>query len=395
MRRWTAGLAVALLLVISGCSSGSGGSDGSGKATGGGDGEGEGDQPKPVTVRVVPGDGAKEVRPDAKIAVSVENGKISSVTVADADGRKVPGDLDGDALRWTSQGRFGLDATYTVTVQAADANGQSTTTTSRFTTVDPPESKQLRASTIAPLDGSTVGVAQPLVVGFNREVTDRTAVQAALRVETTPKVAGAWYWIDDQYVHYRPKEFWRPGTKVTLRADITGVDAGDGVWGMADRTRSFTVGRQQVIRVDVRAHRLVLERAGKTVRSFPVSTGKKGWETRNGIKVIMEKVLDKKWTNEAIDAPEDYTLFSDYAMRMTNSGEFIHDAPWNTGNIGSANTSHGCVGMRPSDMAWLYRRTIPGDPVVVTGSPRKYTEIWNRYMDWNVPWEQWAAGNAT
>jgi lipoprotein-anchoring transpeptidase ErfK/SrfK len=108
----------------------------------------------------------------------------------------------------------------------------------------------------------------------------------------------------------------------------------------------------------------------------------------------MEKVRHKKWTNDAIQAPEDYTLFSDYAMRMTNSGEFIHDAPWNTGNIGSANTSHGCVGLRPADMAWLYRQTIVGDPVIVTGSPKKYTELWNRYMDWNVPWPKWSAGNA-
>jgi L,D-transpeptidase catalytic domain len=75
-------------------------------------------------------------------------------------------------------------------------------------------------------------------------------------------------------------------------------------------------------------------------------------------------------------------------------GEFVHDAPWNTGNIGSANTSHGCVGLRPADMAWLYRQTMAGDPVIVTGSPKKYTELWNRYMDWNVPWPRWSAGNA-
>jgi lipoprotein-anchoring transpeptidase ErfK/SrfK len=219
-------------------------------------------------------------------------------------------------------------------------------------------------------------------------------VQRALRVETKPAVKGAWYWIDDDHVHYRPANFWPAGTKVTLHAEITGVDAGDGLWGAADRTRSFTIGRQQIIRVDVVKKRLTVEQSGKKLKTFPVSTGKKGWETRNGIKVVMEKVTHKKWTNEAIDAPEQYTLFSAYAMRMTNSGEFIHDAPWNVGNIGAANTSHGCVGMYPRDMAWLYGRTIPGDAVIVTGSPRRYTEIWNRYMDWNVPWRTWSAGNA-
>jgi hypothetical protein len=107
----------------------------------------------------------------------------------------------------------------------------------------------------------------------------------------------------------------------------------------------------------------------------------------------MEKVLNKHWTNAAIDAPEHYSLYSAHAMRMTNSGEFIHDAPWNTGNIGEANTSHGCVGMTVSDMDWLYDHTLVGDAVVVTGSPKPYTEIYNRYQDWNVSWSKWQTGN--
>jgi len=388
MRRARQGAAVALcvapLLLAVGCAGG----PGTAKS------EGDGDQPARVAVTVVPANGENDVRPDAGVTISVAEGGVSSVEVVGDDGKKVAGKADPDETRWTSAGRLEVGTTYTVTVRATDAGGTSTTTRTTFTTVEPPESKQLEASSISPLDGSTVGVAQPLVVGFNHPVEDRQAVQAALRVQTSPKVEGAWYWIDDQYVHYRPKDFWPAGTKVTLHADINGIDAGDGVWGVASRTRSFAIGRKQVIRVNAKRHRLSVESDGKVIRSFPVSTGKRGWETRNGIKVIMEKVRDKKWTNEAIQAPEEYTLFSDYAMRMTNSGEFIHDAPWNTGNIGSANTSHGCVGMYPKDMAWLFRRTITGDPVVVTGSPRKYTEIWNRYMDWNVPWQKWSPGNA-
>jgi lipoprotein-anchoring transpeptidase ErfK/SrfK len=384
-RRLALLLSTAPLMVTVGCAGGSGGAT----PRAGGDQSGA-----LVRVTVAPGDGAEGVRPDSRVTVSVADGRISQVQIVDGEGEKVPGAVDAGGAQWTSSGTLDVDTTYTVTVIAADDRGKSTTTRTSFATVDPPASKQLKASTIAPLDGTTVGVAQPLVVGFNHPVKDRAAAQAALHVATTPEVDGAWYWIDDQYVHYRPKNFWPAGTKVTLHADIRGVDVGDGMWGVANRTRSFTIARKQLIRVDVKRHRLSLERNGKAVRSFPVSTGKKGWETRNGIKVIMEKVRHKKWTNEAIQAPEEYTLFSDFALRMTNSGEFIHDASWNTGNIGSANTSHGCVGMYPKDMAWVFRQTITGDPVIVSGSPRKYTEIWNRYMDWNVPWRQWSAGNA-
>jgi lipoprotein-anchoring transpeptidase ErfK/SrfK len=380
--RFAALLVVGPLLVAAGCS-----------GTGGGSAAPE-HEPVPVSIMVDPADGVTEVRPDAEVKVVGEQGTLTTVTLQAEDGTSVPGTFDAGKTAWTADGKLALDTTYTVSVDAVGLEGGAVTKKTTFSTLDPPESRRLKASSISPLNGSTVGVAQPLVVGFNHPVRDRASVQRALHVKTEPEVSGAWYWIDDDHVHYRPQEFWPAGTEVTLDVRLNGVPGGKELWGAADRTVSFTIGRQQVIRVDAVRKRMTVERNGKTIKTFPVSTGKKGWETRNGIKVIMEKVTNKKWTNEAIDAPEDYTLYSKYAMRMTNSGEFVHDAPWNTGNIGSANTSHGCVGMYPKDMAWLFKRTMSGDPVIITGSPRKYTEIWNRYMDWNVPWVKWSAGNA-
>jgi lipoprotein-anchoring transpeptidase ErfK/SrfK len=225
-------------------------------------------------------------------------------------------------------------------------------------------------------------------------VADRAIVQRALRVHTVPPVKGAWYWIDNVTVDYRPEKFWPAHTRVTLDAKLQGISAGDGVIGGENRKSGFTVGRSQVMTVDVKQHKLTVVRDGRPLKTFDVSTGKPGWETRNGTKVIMEKERNKVWTNDAIDAPEDYRLKSKYAMRITNSGEFVHDAPWNTGNIGEANTSHGCIGLRTEDMSWLYRNTLPGDPVVVTGSGRPSDDdLQNRIADWNIPWEKWVAGN--
>jgi lipoprotein-anchoring transpeptidase ErfK/SrfK len=394
-KRLVALIAAIAVLALVACT-GQGGAARSGAQGGAQGGDGAAGQvvdPAKAALTVRPDDGATKVRPDTKVAVETRESTLTTVKVVDEDGDAVAGQMNESKTAWRATENLALSTTYTVTVNASGERGPLTRETT-FTTLAVPRSKQLRATSISPLDGWTVGVAQPLVVGFNRPVANRKAVQEALRVETRPGIRGAWYWIDDEYVHYRPPKFWPPGTKVTLHVELTGVDAGRGVWGAADRTRTFTIGRQQIIKVDVVKKRLTVVRNGKAIRTFPVSTGKKGWETRNGIKVIMEKVTNKKWTNESIQAPEEYTLFSKYAMRMTNSGEFIHDAPWNVGNIGAANTSHGCVGLYPKDMAWLYARTIYGDPVVVTGSPRKYTEIWNRYMDWNVPWRTWAAGNA-
>jgi lipoprotein-anchoring transpeptidase ErfK/SrfK len=248
---------------------------------------------------------------------------------------------------------------------------------------------------VQPADGDKVGVGHPLIVTFNQPVANRKVVQDALQVRTRPQVEGAWYWIDDVTVDYRPEKFWPAGTQVTLSAKLKKIGAGNGVVGGGNRTSKFTVDRSQVITVDVDKHTLQVVRDGKPLKTYDVSTGKKGWETRTGTKIIMDKERNKKWTDEAIDAPEDYEYKSKYAMRITNSGEFLHDAPWNKGNIGEANTSHGCIGLLPEAAKWLYQNTIVGDPVVVVGSSKPFDDLANRVADWTVPWEKWKAGNAT
>lgn len=350
--------------------------------------------PPPMRVTVTPApDGTVVPKGAGAVEIVGIDGTLREVDVVDATGAELAGAFDRSRSRWTSTARLVPKQSYSVTVAGVDTTGRQINHTSKFSTKQAPEKRRLFARSVSPVDGSTVGVAYPLVVGFNRPVHDRAAVMKALQVTAAPQVEGAWYWIDASAVHFRPKEFWPKGTEVTLNANLDGVYAGKGVWGSADRTTSFTVGRQQVIQVDVEKHELSVVRNGKTLRTFPVSTGKPGWETRNGTKVIMEKVTDKQWTDEAIDAPEDYELESEYAMRMTNSGEFIHDAPWNGPYIGRRNASHGCVGLTSADMRWLYNNTMVGDAIVVTGSPKKFTEIWNRYQDWNVGWKKWRTGN--
>jgi lipoprotein-anchoring transpeptidase ErfK/SrfK len=359
-------------------------------------GDGGKDEDKPAaSISVSPAAGTKQVRPDAKVTVTVRKGTIREVRVVDEDGERLAGTLNQEKTGWTATRPLAPNTDYKVTASATDDRDRLTASTTTFSTLQVPKAKQLKPSTVSPLRGSVVGVAQPVVVGFNRPVPDRAAIQRTLRVETSPtNVEGAWYWIDNRYVHFRPKSFWPADTKVTLHANTTGVDAGEGYWGAQDRTISFTIGRPQIIRVDAKKLTMTVERSGKRVRAFPITSGKPGWETRNGIKVIMEKVTDKTWTNDEIDAPEEYTLKSKWALRMTNSGEFIHDAAWSLQNFGRANASHGCVGMKPADAAWLYQNTIVGDAVVVTNSPRLYKEIYNRYADWNIPWATWSAGNA-
>jgi lipoprotein-anchoring transpeptidase ErfK/SrfK len=348
-----------------------------------------------IKLTVTPKAGARDVRPDAAVTVTANGGQLGDVDVRDSEGRVITGSYDAERATWRSADPLRVGARYEVRAMARDTGGGAPVLeTSRFTTASVPVSDKLEITDVQPADGSTVGVAHPVVVGFDRPVADKATVQKALNVVTDPPVRGAWYWIDDQYAHFRPAEFWPAGTKVTLRTKLAGVKVGDGILGGSDRTVRFEVARRQVLLIDVKKHRMQVVRDGTVIRRFQVSTGKPGWETRNGIKVVMGKDRGKVWRNEEIDAEEEYEYYSDYAMRMTNSGEFIHDAPWNVGNIGEENASHGCVGLKPAAMKWLFENTVVGDAVIVRGSPKPYKDLINRYADWNIAWERWRAGNA-
>jgi lipoprotein-anchoring transpeptidase ErfK/SrfK len=345
------------------------------------------------SVKIAPQADSRDVALDAPVTVTSTRGTLSHVDVTDPAGGYLAGAFNDAHTVWTSNAPLRPDTDYEVHASAASGSGDPVTNVSSFHTRDLTEDQSLIAEQVAPADGDTVGIAYPLIVQFNHQVHNREAVQNALQVETFPHVAGAWYWIDPATVDYRPQSFWPAGTVVTLHANLRGVDAGNGLWGAANRTSSFTVARQQIINVNVKTHEMTIVRDGKQLAKFAISSGKPGWETRNGTKVIMEKVTDKTWTSEAIDAPEHYVKHSQWAMRMTNSGEFIHDAPWNAAHFGEDNASHGCVGLSTNDMSWLWDHTILGDPVVVTGSPVPFTELDNRIQDWNVPWGRWLGNN--
>lgn len=349
--------------------------------------------PAGPAISVTPQDGSGAVRPDARVSVSVQNAVLTHVDVTDPQGAYLAGAYDVDHLSWRAGAPLAPGRDYAVSVVAVDDAGRSSNRHYGFHTANLVGSDRLLVAEVSPGDGAEVGVAYPLTVTFNHPVTHRRAVTEALDVETFPHVDGAWFWIDERTLDYRPETFWPAGTAVTLHADLEGVDAGDGLWGGANRTSDFTVGRAQVMDVDVQTHRMQVIRDGAAIATFPISSGKPGWETRNGIKVISEKLVDKTWYSSAINAPEQYVEHSQWAMRMTDSGEFIHDAPWNAKHLGEDNASHGCVGLSTEDMDWVWSHTLIGDPVIVAGSPVPYTELDNRIQDWNVAWDRWLTGN--
>ena len=354
----------------------------------------------PVSLKANVDDGASKVKVSTLVSVKAGNGTLSKVSVAysyqDRNFATQKGTLKGDLNRaktsWQAGGRLEPGATYAITMSGKNTEGTSTTTKSSFTTQDLTLSQQTFPE-IYPLKGSTVGVGMPAVVRFDVAVKDKKSIEKNLHVTSSPAQTGSWHWYSDREVHWRPKNYWKAGTKVTVSADINGVSAGNGIYGQKSSSSSFTVGRSMVVKVDLKKDVATVYRSGKKVRTILVSGGKAGWQTRSGTKLIMAKEYNKTMTNQMIGAKEDYNLKVAYAIRITNSGEFLHSAPWNAGYFGRRNASHGCVGMSTSNAAWLIGNSMIGDPVVTTGSNRSI-EPGNGFSDWNASFTTYAKGSA-
>jgi lipoprotein-anchoring transpeptidase ErfK/SrfK len=337
-------------------------------------------------------------RPDQPIVVNAVAGSLSEVTVEVEDAGEVPGTLSEDGKHWQSSGVLLPATTYRVTAAMAGSTPEQSATKS--VTIRTRDSAASFGARISPRDGATVGVGMPVLVRFTAPVDQeyRSTVQRALTVTSTPAVEGAWNWASDTRVEYRPREFWPARTTVSVSVDLGGVQAGKDIWGAQDKGVQFTIGRSVVSVVDVAAHRMTVAIDGTPARSIPVTTGKDGFLTRGGTRVISEMLpqtrMDAASTGVTPGDPEYYNLDVRYAMRMTNSGEFIHAAPWSVESQGVDNVSHGCVGMSLANAQWLFERSLVGDVVTIVNSTREL-EPGNGLTQWNVTWADWVAGSAT
>jgi lipoprotein-anchoring transpeptidase ErfK/SrfK len=394
------GAGLALVLTLSGCSTGTAGSAASGSAASPSGSASDGPAPSsggssPATgsakIAIEPADQATRVRPDAGVSVTASSGQLKAVSVVAADGTKVAGALSDGAASWTTTAHLAPSATYKVTALAVNTDGVQTTTRSTFSTLRP---GALVATSLQPSDGWVVGVGMPIVVTFSRSVKNRSAVEKALTVKATPAVEGAWRWTGSRQVQWRPREYWKTGTKVSVVADLKGVEVAPDIWGKRTRTANFTIGSSMISTVDVTAHTLTVRRNGKVIRVIPVTTGRSGLASRNGIKVIIsresEHRMDAATTGVPQDSPDYYNLLVKYAMRLTWSGEFFHAAPWSVGSQGRANVSHGCTGMSTANALWLFNRSKVGDVAIYVHSKRAL-EDGNGYTLWNMSFAKWAS----
>ncbi len=351
--------------------------------------------PATLTSSVKPA--ATDVPVDTAVSVTAAGGKLTDVAFKGA-GKSLPGSFNEAKTVWTAAGLLDPAVHYTLQSKAVNGDGKVTRATQSFTTANLTLAEQTYPS-VTPLQGQVMGIGMPVIVSFDVPVTDRAAFEKRMSVTSSPAQVGSWHWVSDQEVHWRPKTYWQPGTKVDVDLRLNGVNAGHGIYGQLDRHVHFTIGRSVIVKANVATDHMKVLVDGKVARTIPITGGKPGgFQTRSGTKLISEKDLSKRMDSATVgidpNSSEGYNIPDvQFAMRVTNSGEFLHAAPWSVYAQGHYNVSHGCVGMSTSNAQWLFNLAEIGTPVQVTGSNRPI-EPNNGWTDWNESWAKYKAGSA-
>ncbi|GIJ06967.1 Ig-like domain-containing protein [Micromonospora andamanensis] len=352
--------------------------------------------PSGPPLAVSPADGAKNRPVSVEIGAKLpEGGEVSQVTLKTEDGKTVKGKLRTDGSSWVPSAPLKWSTRYTATVSAKGPDGTVSEGASTFTTMAKPGS--MITSGLYLFDDRTYGVAMPVVAEFHPGIPkkDRAKVQKRMFVQTDPPQPGAWHWVSNgTQAYYRAPEYWKAGTKLTVRIALAGIPLSNGRFGNVDRNATAKIGSAFEMKVTNSDKQMRVYEDGQLIKTLPVSLGKKKTPSSSGTLVVMEKkeatVFD---TMDDPDPENRYVTDIQFAQRLTWGGEYIHAAPWSEGVQGRQNVSHGCVNVSMANARWLFKRTKIGDPITITGTERKLA-AGNGWTAWNLSWSEFVKGSA-
>jgi lipoprotein-anchoring transpeptidase ErfK/SrfK len=339
-------------------------------------------------------DGAVGVTVDAPVTVSVADGVLGSVTMVNDSGKTIDGQLSPDGLHWATSQQLGYNRRYTLSVKALGLGGAATRQMT-FATSSP---AHLTMPYVRPADGEVVGIGEPVAIRFDENIANRMAAQKAIVITTNPPVEGAFYWLNNREVRWRPEHFWKPGTAIDVAINTYGVDLGDGMFGEDNVKTHFSVGDEVISTADDTTKMVTVRVNGEVVKTMPTSMGKDSTPTANGFYIVGGRykhiIMDSSTYGVPVNSPNGYRTDVDWATQISYSGVFVHSAPWSVGAQGHTNTSHGCLNVSPSNAEWFYDHSKSGDIVEVINTVGSTLSGTEGLGDWNIPWPQWKAGNA-
>ena len=347
-----------------------------------------------LTLAVSPANGATERPISTEIGTRVTGGRITDVTLTRSGAKAhVRGSMREDGSSWVPAAPLAHSARYTATVTATGPDGGTVRRSTTFTTMGRPW--RSTGTGLYLNTGQVYGVGMPVVVEFHPPVPPaaRAGVQRRLFVTSEPRQPGVWSWVGGSQAFYRPPEYWRPGTKLSVRIGLRGHPTGNGYYGDEDRSATVRIGQKLVMFAENSTKRMSVYLDDKLVRTIPVSLGKPSTPSSSGHMVVMAKHYETVFDTRGEDSDGGYRVNINYAMRLTWGGEFVHAAPWSVGDQGRRNVSHGCVNMSWGNAEWLFGLAHMGDPVIVTGTEVKVVHG-NGWTPWDLSWPEYIKGSA-
>jgi len=351
-----------------------------------------------ITVSLSPADRSTDVPVSTEISVAEGLVTLKAVAMVDRAGAEVSGRLREDGTSWVPTAPLSYATGYTARVTVEKA-GRTVTRSAEFTTMQRPGNRM--ESHVYMSDNAVYGQAMPIVVEFKQggvAPADRAAVERRLFVTSDPPQVGSWHWDSNIQIEYRPKEYWKPGTRIRARLALGGLPVGGGRYGRQDITIDAGIDTvRRTVEVDDATKQLTATQDDQIVKTMPVSLGRPDKPSFSGNMVVMERLdkttFDSSTYGTPVTAPDGYRTDVQFAERLTWDGQFIHAAPWSVAQQGRTNVSHGCVNISTENGGWIYNWIKVGDPVVVKGTGRRVNQG-NGFTAWDLPWEEFIQGSA-
>ena len=250
-----------------------------------------------------------------------------------------------------------------------------------------------------PTPGMTVGVGQPIVLRFDHYIespANQAAVVSHLVVSMSKPVPGGWYWFSPTELHFRPQTYWPAGETVAVSGNLNGWDAGNGRWGEGPVSSSFSIGDARISVANLQTEEMTVTLNGAVVATYPISGGRPKYPTMDGAHIVLDREsvvhMVSSTVGIPVHSPDGYDEYVYDDVHISDSGEYVHAAPWSVGSQGVTNVSHGCVNLSTSHAQSFYYFSRVGDVVQVVGSPRPPAYGDHGVMDWSTPWSQWMPG---
>jgi len=354
-------------------------------------------------VSMSPANGSTRQPLSTVVTLRASGARLESVRVyALPGGGKLKGALDAAGDEWHSTGKLFPGATYTVHyivvgtgagpgTSAGTEAGTGATFSAKgsgsFTTAPP---ASIVTASVFPSPGIAVGVGQPIVFMFSQPVDTvaaQKAVESHLRIAMSKPVAGGWHWFSSVELHFRPTSYWPVGDQVEVSGNLNGWDAGGGAWGEGVDSTAFIIGSSHISVVNLTTHVMTVTDNGRLLYAAPVSAGQARWPTQDGTHIVLDRESVVHMISSSVGipvkSPAGYNEFVYWDVHISDSGEYVHAAPWSVPDQGFRNVSHGCVNLSPTYAEAFFHFSRVGDIIDVIDGVRPPLQGDHGVMDWS------------